>query len=226
MVTEAPLPASIPRPVTGGSPSRPAATALVEAARRPKSPGPWVLVGVLGGLAMVLMVGFAVIRSFLRDDADDAPAPATASTGALVAQTTPTGATLTVDDVEIGPTPARVPLTPGVHTVRLSLPGFADRIDEVRLEPGETRVVTRTLEPLPPRDPTIVGRLVLTSQPPSEVFYEGRPLGRTPLNGVELPAGVVALELVTPDGRRHRRGVLVRAGETSPTHIDFWSPTN
>jgi serine/threonine-protein kinase len=216
--------AGAPRPAD----NRPAPTAPPRVVRAPSAPEPsggalkWVLIG-LGAVALVAGGAYVALTQLMpADEGPVVPGPAPVLTGTLIVDSEPSGATLFVDDQEIGPTPATVPrLATGSHRVRLVLEGHTEHQGDVELRAGQTRRVVQTLTPLTPDGPAQLGRLSLTSRPRAEVYLGNRHLGSTPLSNLEVPAGVLALELVTPDGERHRRGVMVRAEDTTSTHLDL-----
>jgi serine/threonine-protein kinase len=215
------------RPWTATEPSahRPAPTAppRVRAPVERESGGGITKWLVIGGAIALLAAGAYFGRSFLvpAEDADTG-GPAPVLTGTLSVASEPPGATLFVDDREVGTTPATVPaLATGSHRVRLVLAGHHDHEGALEIRANETHAVTQTLAPVAPEGPVAHGRLTLTSRPPAEVFLRGESLGRTPLRDVEVPAGVLPLELETPDGQRHRRGVMVRADDSTSTHLDL-----
>ena len=149
--------------------------------------------------------------------------PAAELTGTLIVNSEPEGAEVFVDGESRGPTPATVvDLPTGSHVVRLELEGYQPSEGTQEIRADQTRSITQVMEPVAVDEgPVATGRLTLTSTPPATVFHEGEELGRTPLRNIVLPAGLVALELETPDGERHRSGVMVRANDHSSTHLDL-----
>jgi serine/threonine-protein kinase len=183
----------------------------------------WILGGavalaVVGGGAWLAMDQWSPEPVETTDEG-----PAEVLTGSLIMESEPSGATLFVDGEERGTTPVDVEgLTTGSHAVRLELEGHAPHEGTVEIRANRTAMVTQELQPASAtEEPTETGRLTLTSQPPARVFLNGEELGRTPLRDVEVPAGLLALELETPDGQRHRRGVMVRADDETSTHLDL-----
>ncbi len=224
----------IPDDIRQGA-ARPAWTAPSADRRLPTAP-PRVRAAVEreggGGLTKWIVIASAIAllgagayfgRSYLVPaDDDEAVGPAPVLTGTLTVRSEPPGATLFVDDREVGTTPARVPdLATGSHRVRLVLAGHREHEGALEIRANETNAVSQTLAPLEAEGPVAHGRMTLTSRPPAEVFLRGQSLGRTPLSDIELPAGVVPLELETADGRRHRRAVMVRADDSTATHLDL-----
>ena len=185
----------------------------------------YVLFGVLGlavaaGLAYL---GFTVLVPS-EDTVDSPDIVAPVLTGTLSIDSTPTGAQLWVDEVERGTTPAVVPdLTTGSHRVRLVVDGYAEHNGDVEIRAGEMLEVSQPLEAEAPQEagPVEMGTLSLTSEPNATVYLDGESLGTTPLRDLSLRAGVLTLEFETPDGERHRHGVLVVANDTTSTHVDL-----
>lgn len=184
--------------------------------------------GVLGALAIAVAGGVAYVAlgGMLAGGEETRPLdvePA-ALLGTLSVDSTPPGAIVFVDDEERGTTPVVVPeLTTGRHTVRLVLEGHETHTGTVEIRADETHDLTQPLTPVTTgqEGPTETGRLTLTSTPTATVYLNGRELGTTPLRNVEVPAGLIALELETPDGERHRRGVMVPANDSVSSHIDL-----
>lgn len=181
------------------------------------------------GAALVLAAGTTYVGlGLLRPSPksmpfEDLEGPAVAATGSLFIESDPPEATLFVDGEPRGTTPMRVdPLSTGSHDVRLELDGHRTHEGTVEIRADRTALVRQTLQPEhAAEEPTASGRLTLTSEPPAQVFLNGEALGETPLRDVEVPAGVLTLELETRDGRRFRRGVVVRADDATSTHIDL-----
>jgi serine/threonine-protein kinase len=71
--------------------------------------------------------------------------------GTLEINSRPEGATIIVDGIEVqGTTPLRRAFFAGNHTIVASYPGFEDRAQKVRLDPGQTVTVSLTLRRLHP----------------------------------------------------------------------------
>jgi hypothetical protein len=83
-------------------------------------------------------------------EATSAPVPvqSLASTGSLSVTTSPAGATISVDGVQRGISPATIPGLPaGSHTVLLKLAGYQDLSAPVTIVAGQTQTLTSTLAP-------------------------------------------------------------------------------
>ncbi len=212
---------------------RPAPTApsAVGRAIRPaeRSSGAGAKYAVLAVVA-VLLVGLGVggWYVFLRPPpapVDRGPAVPVVHTGTLRIDSAPSGATLTVDGVDRGTTPAVVAdLATGSHPVRLVLAGYVTHEGQIEIRADQTTEVSQPLESETPEEegPMETGTLNLTSAPSGvRVFLNGNELGTTPLRDVRVPAGLIALELELPDGERVRRGVMVAPNDATSTHLDL-----
>ncbi len=206
----------------------PTAPARVRPIERPEKSGgrAGVWLGIGAGVLVFAAAAYFGMGYLLPQDADAGQTgPARVLTGTLVMTSEPPGATLFVDDREIGPTPATVrDLSTGSHRVRLVLEGHQTHEGNVEIRADQTRNVTQALTPEEPEGPVAMGHLTLTSNPSARVFLRGQLIGQTPLTNVQVPAGLLALELETPDGTRHRRGVMVRAEDTTSSHLDLTQP--
>ncbi|HJL17999.1 MAG TPA: protein kinase [Sandaracinaceae bacterium LLY-WYZ-13_1] len=209
----------------------------------PTAPPGWKDVGVperggAGGGGSLTWIGLAIVAlavaggavffgmEYLQPEETGpvAHGPTEVLTGSMIMESEPTGATLFVDGEERGTTPVNVDdLSTGSHRVRLELEGYEPHEGTVEIRASRTAMIEQTLEPAATgaEEPTETGRLTLTSRPSATVYLDGEALGTTPLRDVEVPAGLLALELETPDGERHRRGVMVRADDETSTHVDL-----
>ncbi len=160
-------------------------------------------------------------------------APAPTTTGTLLVDSTPSGASVALGDRGIvGTTPLEVGrLEAGEWPLHLSLGGYEDWDSSVEVRAGEHTRVTGTLvaiEASAPRAPSREGRrdrseraeqperaaaasgeLSINTRPWSRVYVGQRLLGTTPIGNVELPAGSVRLRLVDRDGGEHTRTVII-----------------
>jgi hypothetical protein len=76
------------------------------------------------------------------------PVQAQASTGSLSVATSPAGATIAIDGVQRGISPATIPgLSAGSHTVLLKLDGYQEVSVPVTINAGQTLTYTTTLSP-------------------------------------------------------------------------------
>ena len=141
---------------------------------------------------------------------------ATVSVGSL-----PEGAEVIVDGDLAGNTPIVLDLAPGQHALEVRAAGYRTARRVMRLRAGDSEAWTVRLEPDRIGDGRGEGRLWLETRPPATVRLEGEVIGRTPLEGVTLPSGVVPLEFELPDGSRTVRSVYVPAGKENRAFVDL-----
>jgi tetratricopeptide (TPR) repeat protein len=141
-------------------------------------PNPIVLLSVAESRAKLGHVreAAASLRRYLelRPDAPDradieAKLRGLENTPAFVAVTSvPTGAELTVDD---GPTtqraPAQLELTPGKHTLKYALPGYASSSELLEVDPGARYDLEIVLHPAPPPPEAAPPPVAVTPPPPA-----------------------------------------------------------
>jgi hypothetical protein len=84
------------------------------------------------------------------------PAAAEPQTGSLSVTTTPPGATLVIDRVQRGVSPATITgLSPGSHVLVLSKDGYKDLTVMVTVTAGKTETYSTSLEPAAPSVPAL-----------------------------------------------------------------------
>ncbi len=116
------------------------------------------------------------------------PAGVTAAESPTVALSSePPGALATVDEVDAGPTPLTLRLTPGPHRLRLALPGFHPRAG-VLVAVSRPQKLAVTLPPqLPPEAPPVVAPPVAVV-PVAAVSPVAPPVATAPVEVVKKPA--------------------------------------
>ncbi len=156
------------------------------------------------GARSTLTVALVPIRPFLR------------------VVTTPPGARVRIDGGEpAGPTPLARAADGGKRTVRVELEGFEPVERQVTLSPTHTRaapyVLEIALEKAVPR-----GSLELSVSPAgSEVFVDGRAVGRAPLTApLRLTAGLHEVEVRAPGADPYTEMVAIEADSTVRTEIE------
>ncbi|MGA9062514.1 MAG: PEGA domain-containing protein [Terracidiphilus sp.] len=80
-----------------------------------------------------------------------APSSATAPAGpdavaSVQLSSDPTGAEITIDGNYVGSTPSTVNLKPGVHSIKMTMPGYAPWVRSIETEAGESRSFAADLE--------------------------------------------------------------------------------
>lgn len=106
------------------------------------------------------------------------------------------GATLYIDDYEVGKTPFTAPvrIDVGKRTLKLAKPGFADSVQQVDVAAGQKTQVTFKLEPL---NKTALVTVQVGGAPSATVFVDGRDMGPAPFKG-ELTADRHTIEARSP----------------------------
>jgi len=166
-----------------------------------------------------------------------APRPETARpTGRLLIRSTPTGARVTIDGRDAGPTPlTERNLAFGTHTVRVTRDGYvaeerrvtmttarpsqtlAFELDRVRT-PAPARGASTASRPPSTATPTTAGRytgaLLVESRPTAaKVYVDGKLAGTTPLSVESLDAGEHVVYIEMDGHQRWSRSVRIVAGE-------------
>jgi serine/threonine protein kinase len=157
-------------------------------------------------------------------------ATATAKTGQVIVRSTPPGARATVDGRDVGVTPLTLrDLTPGAHTIRVSLNGYGTREQRVVVDPKRP-AQTIAMELVAPRaarggeqnraapQPTAgaVGGLEVISRPAgATVFIDGKPVGKTPLLLQSVEPGNHGIRLEQEGYRSWVTSVRITQGERS-----------
>jgi tetratricopeptide (TPR) repeat protein len=105
------------------------------------------------------------------------------SASRLTVSSTPSGAVLFVDGVEVGLTPWSGPARPGFHTVAVLTQGFAKDERTVQIQPYRDTDLAFALNRAPGP-----ARLHVETEPPAQVMVDGQELGPSPLT-IEVPPG-------------------------------------
>jgi serine/threonine-protein kinase len=144
------------------------------------------------------------------------PLPARASI-----TTVPQGGQVSVDGADRGKSPVTLDdLKPGKHTVTASMTGKLDAEQELLAEPGGDHQVVLELKDRPsgpssPPQPKGKATLNVTTLPWADVTLDGRPIGRTPIRGRQIPAGKHKVVLTNPlKGFSKTYTFTVKAGES------------
>lgn len=192
------------------------------------------LLALIGGAAFILFKPGASPEVVTAEPVDLAPLPV------LVVDSSPPGATLTLDGVDRGKAPLTLELQTGEHALVASLEGHEPNTRTVKLPRRGERVVievvllptpppttpttptttpTTSLVPTKPR-PVGQGKLTLKTSPWTTVYLGKQKLGDTPLLALPLPAGRQVLRLVNPEaGLDSTVEVDIVAGETTVTKL-------
>ena len=107
----------------------------------------------------------------------------------LTIDTAPAKATVTIRGREIGETPIKMKVKPGVYLVKLSLPGYKNNWQKIEMKPGEQKNLSFPLE-------KETASVMITSEPDAAaVSFQGKNLGVTPVVIKDLPHGSYSAEL-------------------------------
>jgi hypothetical protein len=147
--------------------------------------------------------------------------------GAAHFESTPPGATVSVDGVEVpGTTPVTVGDLPlGVHSVEMRRGTDAPWTGQMLVEDGvEAHVVGTFAAAAQHHERVAMGSLAINTRPWSKVYVGSRLLGTTPIGNADVPAGDVTLRLVDRDGETHRVHVHVQPGQRATAFFDLAQP--
>jgi hypothetical protein len=131
--------------------------------------------------------------------------PLTSDSAELSLESSPTGASITMDNSVIGKTPFKLARAPtGKHTLELALKGHLPVQKEVVLQAGEKQKISLTLKPLP-------GTLNVLSTPPgARIYLNNQFKGETPFNATNIPSGkyIIRTELQGHDPQTQANEVV------------------
>ena len=146
------------------------------------------------------------------------------SYGTLSVTSSPTGASVYVDNVYRGLTPQQISLTNNQYTVRLERSGYNSYTQQAWVYGGQTTRVSATLVPS-----TSYGTLSISSSPSkANIYLNGNFRGTTTQTIGGLNAGSYFVELTKPGYEDWTGSVRVYAGQVSsisPTLAPVQSPT-
>ena len=107
----------------------------------------------------------------------------------LSINTMPEKAAVTIRGREIGETPVKLKVKPGVYLVKLSLPGYRNSWRKIEMKLGDQQNLTFPME-------KETASVMITSAPDSAaVRFQGKNLGSTPVVIRDLPYGTYTAEL-------------------------------
>jgi sugar lactone lactonase YvrE len=162
----------------------------------PKGRTPITLNGIKAGIRVVTLNldGYRLWRGEVRiEDGGRVRSSVTLEPllGSMAVSSSPSGAKVYLDGEPKGQTPIEISqVSVGNHQLRLSLRGYRDWMDQVAVEPGGrvSRQVALAL---------MAGWVWVASEPAgATATIDGRLIGQTPLERIELPAGEHRLNLV------------------------------
>jgi hypothetical protein len=139
----------------------------------------------------------------------DAPSPAT-----LTLNTTPTGASVSINGESRGVTPLSLTLAAGNYSVTLTSPDGHERSMDVALGAGQSLVQQVEWAAVPVAAAPKIGALKVQTDPAGGVvFVDDVRRGVAPISVSDLSEGTHRL-LVTTETGSYRREVVITAGET------------
>ena len=141
-------------------------------------------------------------------------AVSTAAVGSISASSSPSGATVFVDNVNSGVTPVTVSnIAAGSHSVRLTLSGYQDYVTSVFVNDGQTTSVSATLTPV---SATGTGFISVSSSPSgANVYVDNVFKGVTPVTVSNVAVGSHAVKLTMGGYQDYVTSVFVNDGQTT-----------
>ncbi len=127
----------------------------------------------------------------------------------LMVQSSPVGATVTVNGLTKGVTPCEVDrLSAGDNTVSISLEGHAPFVQIVRLRVGEEQKIDVILNPLP------AVLAILSTPPGARVYLDDKLAGQTPLRLEAILPGTYSVRVESPGFEAESRTIELKQKET------------
>jgi hypothetical protein len=138
------------------------------------------------------------------------------STGILSLDSTPSGATIFIDNVAKGTTPVTVQnFRVGTYTITLKKAGYQDITEMVNVVAGQTTTFSPVLKPL-----AASGTISVNSVPTgASVYFDGTSKGQTPTTITGVSTGSHTLQLTKIGYTEYSAPVTVYAGQTLPLTI-------
>jgi hypothetical protein len=127
----------------------------------------------------------------------------------------PSGADVSIDAIYYGNYPQTIPLSPGVHALRLQKPGYYDYPEQITVTAGKTYSNSPVQKPYLKSDG--FGDIQVQSVPPgATVWVNDNYMGTTypddPVYVTQLPPGTYTVTLAMPDFQPSSENVVVQAG--------------
>ncbi len=141
---------------------------------------------------------------------------ATTAPGWITVSSNPGGASVTLDGKYVGQTTAGSLLnlesvTPGIHPVVLSLPGYKPYSTVITVSPNRVSAINATLTPV--SGPLAKGALSVYSDPAgAEVFIDNESVGTSPYSAPEITTGDHLVSVRMKGYQEYSASVLVTAG--------------
>jgi len=144
------------------------------------------------------------------------------TTGSLQVYSSPVGASVFVDGIYYGSTPATVGnLAPGSHPVKLRLAGYSEYSSTVTISPGATTSMSPTLIPNPAS-----GFISVTSYPSGASIYlddvfQGKTTKGQSFNILDVQPGSHVIHLSIEGYQDYTATIAIVAGQTTPVAVTF-----
>ena len=147
-----------------------------------------------------------------------AEGPTSTTTGRLIVESNPRGASITLDGRSLGYTPYDGQVPVGRHTVRLDLAGYQPYTTEVNVTPNKTAKIEVKLNPIL----SMEGEFNITSIPSNaEVFINGERKGKTTLRVKKLKPGRYQVTIIKPGYETFVAYYEVFPGQTTNINISL-----
>jgi hypothetical protein len=145
--------------------------------------------------------------------------PAAAAPGSLQVTTQPPGAIVSVDGTSAGRSPVTLSeMAAGTHAVSVRFESGSVE-QRVIVEPG---AMASLLVAMPRSQGSRSGWLTVTTPVPLQIFEQGRLIGTSDVERLQLPAGQHTLELINSDlGFRQQRTITVDPSATTPLRVEL-----
>jgi hypothetical protein len=150
--------------------------------------------------------------------------PATNGPGQIVVHAVPNGATVTINGRSVGPAPQTIKDLPlGTYTVKTSRAGYVTQSQQVSLTKGTPwRDVTLRLPPGQTTPDPEAGSVSIDTRPRgARVFFDGKPVGVTPVVLSQINAGVHAVRIEMSGYRTVNTKTTVKAGDRTPLNLSL-----
>ncbi|HVP94586.1 MAG TPA: PEGA domain-containing protein [Methanoregulaceae archaeon] len=144
--------------------------------------------------------------------------------GSISVNSNPSGALIYLDGSSTGQTTNSLltGITPGTHTVLLTLTGYYNASQQVTVYSGQTAIVSLTLVPIPPPPPT-TGNISVSSNPTGAlIFLDGSSTGLvTNSLFTSIQPGTHSVLLTLPGYYNSSQQVTVTAGQTTQVYFSL-----
>ena len=142
--------------------------------------------------------------------------PAPRSTGTVSVTSNPDHALVYADGSYQGKTPLSVTLFPGSHTIRLSLPGYADYTSTVYVNANTNQNLYAAMSP------AVFGTVAITSTPGASVLMDSNAQGQVPGSGIltlyNVPSGNHLFKITAPGYNEWMNTIYIQPNVVNPVN--------